>query len=278
MNIRQIAHTRQATTQAEGAGATVHRTIGTQDLSVLDPFLLLDEFEFKASTGGGFPDHPHRGFETVTYMFKGKMAHEDTAGNAGIIGPGEVQWMTAGAGLVHSEMPQPEDDGSDLIHGMQLWVNLPAKDKMIAPRYQDIEAAHIPTITGDGYTAKLIAGEVEGVSGPVTEIAVNPLYMDVTLTGESAFFHVGADRTAFLYTLTPGIKTDGLSMAARTLAVLTDGDTIAILGRPGDRFMLIAAEPIGEPVARYGPFVMNTREEIMSTIEDWNKGTFLKAG
>ncbi len=268
---RQIAKIFKAASQAEGAGALVHRTIGNHALSVLDPFLLLDEFELKADRRSpGFPDHPHRGFETVTYMFSGTMTHRDNAGNAGTIGPGEVQWMTAGKGLVHSETP---DYATGDVHGMQLWVNLPAKDKMIAPRYQDIPLGDIVDVAGDGYTAKLIAGELGGQTGPVTDIAVAPLYADITLTGTAdVHLPVGATRTAFLYGIAGDVQTKGGAVAPRALAVMTDGDTIAVSGAAGTRFLLVAAEPIGEPVARYGPFVMTTREEIIQAVEDFKNG------
>lgn len=271
MTSRKIAKIFPAITQKEGAGATVHRTIGNQALSVLDPFLLLDEFELSADEKSpGFPNHPHRGFETVTYMFNGHMAHGDNKGNGGVIGPGEIQWMTAGRGLVHSETP---DYGMGDVHGMQLWVNLPAKDKMIPPRYQDIELGDIPVIDGDGYSAKLIAGELDGVTGPVRDIAIVPFYVDVTLKGTDVVrFTIGETKTAFVYGLSGTVHTTGGSVKPRDMAVMTDGDSIEVKGKPGDRFIIIAGEPIGEPVARYGPFVMNTEAEIRQAIMDFNAG------
>lgn len=272
MSNRSIEKLVRAQRQSEGVGATVHRTIGRPDLSVVDPFLLLDEFELKPGTGAGFPEHPHRGFETVTYMFSGRIGHKDTSGNAGVIGPGGVQWMTAGRGLVHSEMPV--EDGS-VVHGMQLWVNLPAKDKMKTPRYQDITATDIPAIAGDGYSARLIAGDLAGKTGPVRDIAVRPLYADITLTGGTAILPVQPGHTVFLYGITGAAEIEGQTLGPRMLAILGDGDTLRVTGEKDTRFILAAGAPTREPVARYGPFVMNTREEILATIDDWNAGRFL---
>jgi len=272
-NIRQIAKTFKAASQAEGAGALVHRTIGNAALSVLDPFLLLDEFELKKSAGSpGFPDHPHRGFETVTYMFGGSITHADNHGNFGKIGPGEVQWMTAGKGLVHSETPDYNDGD---CHGMQLWVNLPAKDKMMKPRYQDIPLDDITRVEGPGFSGKLIAGDFAGKTGPVSDIAVEPLYIDLTLDGTAPVtIATGDTRTVILYGVKGTTKTKGGKVLPRQMAVMTDGDTVEISGEKGTQIILIAAEPIGEPVARYGPFVMNTREEIVQAVEDFNRGRF----
>lgn len=266
----------EAVATPEGDGVTVHRTIGLRAISELDPFLLLDEMVLpKDAVGAGFPQHPHRGFETVTYMLSGRMEHKDTAGNHGIIGPGDAQWMTAGRGIVHSEMPVAS--GQD-AHGFQLWVNLPASDKMMAPRYQEVTAGDIPTVDGEGYQARLIAGDLDGQKGPIGEIAIAPFYADVTLTGEEATLPVAPGHTAFLYGIQGGMNVAGQSVPKRTLAVLSDGNSVTIKGRAGTRFLLIAGKPIGEPVARYGPFVMNTRQEIIDTINDWNSGNFLKTG
>ncbi|WP_262693356.1 pirin family protein [Kordiimonas aquimaris] len=260
----------------EGKGVTVHRSIGRKGMSKLDPFLLLDEMDIKADAKGvGFPEHPHRGFETVTYMLSGSMQHRDTAGNKGEIGPGEAQWMTAGRGIVHSEMPT--STGTD-IAGFQLWVNLPAKDKMKAPRYQDVAYDTIPTLRGDGFTARVVAGTLLGTEGPVKEIAVKPLFADVTLTDNGTIsLPLPTDHTAFVYGVTSLFDIEGKTVAPRTLAVLTSGDILQVSGDAGTRFILVAGAPLHEPVARYGPFVMNTREEIMQTLDDWNNGSFIEA-
>ncbi|WP_374763017.1 pirin family protein [Yunchengibacter salinarum] len=265
-----------ANRQSEGAGVTVHRTIGTPRADHVDPFLLLDEFHIPADAkDAGFPDHPHRGFETVTYMLSGVMHHGDTSGNKGRIGPGDAQWMTAGSGIIHSEMPESMD--GEPVHGLQLWVNLPAADKMIPPRYQDVAAERIPTMTGDGFRARVIAGTLAGTTGPVGDIAVQPLYADVTLTGgEPARLNVPKGHTVLAYTLTDGLKADGHAIPAHCLMGFGDGDHLALTGTAGSRFMLIAGHPIGEQVARHGPFVMTTRDEIHKAIDDYRRGTLVR--
>ncbi|WP_417456430.1 pirin family protein [Kordiimonas sp.] len=275
MTDRKIERLYQAVATPEGQGVTVHRTIGRQDLSVLDPFLLLDEMVLpKEAKGAGFPEHPHRGFETVTYMLSGRMEHGDRVGNKGVIGPGDAQWMTAGRGIIHSEMPVASDED---VHGFQLWVNLPAAKKMISPRYQDVTKDTIPTVVGDGYEARLVAGELLGEAGPVRDIAVKPFFADITLTKGEATLPVAPGHTAFLYGIKGGFIVGEQTVPTRTLAVLSDGDRVTVKGKPGAQFLMIAGAPTREPVARYGPFVMNTREEILATIDDWNKGRFLDA-
>ena len=280
-NARKIKSLLEAIATPEGDGVTVYRSIGRRELSVLDPFLLLDEMMLpKEARGAGFPEHPHRGFETVTYMLSGRMEHGDRVGNKGIIGPGEAQWMTAGRGIIHSEMPVASDKSGMLeedVRGFQLWVNLPAAKKMIPPRYQDIAKDSIPLIVGKGYEARLVAGTLEGSEGPVREIAVAPFFADITLTGETATLPVPIGHTAFLYGIKGGFTVEGKPVPTRTLAVLADGDHVTVSGHKGTRFLLVAAAPTNEPVARYGPFVMNTREEILATIDDYNKGRFLTA-
>lgn len=276
MKNRIISQILPAQAVPEGKGVTVHRTIGRPALSELDPFLLLDEMVIGADAAGvGFPEHPHRGFETVTYMLSGSMRHNDTVGNIGEIGPGEAQWMTAGRGIIHSEMPT--STGVD-IRGFQLWVNLPAADKMKPPRYQDIPYADIPTISGDGYTARLVTGQLLGETGPVNEIAVKPLFADITMVRSGKItVPVPAGHTAFLYGTNKAFKVGGDQVPPRALAVLSNGKAVTITGEEATRLLLVAAAPIGEPVARYGPFVMNTREEIQATLEDWNTGKFIEA-
>lgn len=276
MNNRKIHQIIPAQAVPEGKGVTVHRTIGRPELNVLDPFLLLDEMVIGADqTGIGFPEHPHQGFETVTYMLSGSMRHSDTVGNVGEIGPGEAQWMTAGRGIVHSEMPT--STGVD-IRGIQLWVNLPSAHKMKPPRYQDIPYGEIPTINGDGYTARLVTGELLGEKGPVNEIAVEPMFADITMTHSGKItVPVPTGHTVFLYGINNAFQVEGGQVPPRALAVLSDGETVTINGEKDTRLLLVAAAPIGEPVARYGPFVMNTQEEIQATLKDWNSGRFIAA-
>jgi len=266
---------------SDGAGVRLRRVIGTQDLDHLDPFLLLDEFKSDRPDDylAGFPDHPHRGFETVTYMLAGSMRHQDHVGNRGELIAGSVQWMTAGRGIIHSEMPQQKDG---LMWGFQLWVNLPARDKMTAPRYQDVPPEKVPTVAlADGASARVLVGEAGGVSGPVNGVATQPLYLDVTLaprghlshglpTGHSAFAYVYDGRARF------GPLEDSTEVAAGQLAVLGDGELVNVATSDGTaRFLLLAARPLREPIARYGPFVMNTREEILQAVQDYQRGTLL---
>ena len=266
---------------SDGAGVRLTRMIGTPALAELDPFLLLDEFKSDRADDylAGFPDHPHRGFETVTYMLAGAMEHRDHAGNRGELQAGSVQWMTAGRGIVHSEMPRQRDG---LMWGFQLWVNLPARDKMIAPRYQDIAPERIlEAKLGDGATARVIAGEVSGVRGPVEGIATEPLYLDVHLSPDTAVeLPMTAGHNAFAYVYegraAVGPASGARDVGAGQLAVLSDGDALRVAaGSAGARVLLLAARPLGEPIARYGPFVMNTREEILQAVDDYRNGRLL---
>jgi redox-sensitive bicupin YhaK (pirin superfamily) len=262
---------------SDGAGVELTRVIGQPALSELDPFLLLDEFgsaDPKAYIAG-FPDHPHRGFETVTYMLAGRMRHQDNHGNHGDLGPGSVQWMTAGRGIVHSEMPLQE---AGLMRGFQLWVNLPARDKMTAPRYQDIPADAIPEVArGNGTKIRVIAGRTEeGTIGPVAGVATAPLYLDVELAPDTAFSEmVPEGHNAFAYVFEGDATIAGTKIAAHQLAVLGPGSRFsALAGAAGARLILVAGRPTGEPVARYGPFVMNTREELELAFADYQAGKF----
>ncbi len=267
---------------SDGAGVRLKRSIGSPALDHLDPFLLLDEFgsDDSADYIAGFPDHPHRGFETVTYMLDGLMRHQDSTGQGGVLKPGGVQWMTAGRGIVHSEMPEQEEG---LMRGFQLWVNLPARDKMCAPRYQNIEPEAVPEVRrADGAVVRVVAGAHEGVAGAVTGIAVEPLYLDVALPAQTAFAQeVPEGHNAFVYPFEGALELGGAAagegrpVEAGHLAVLGPGTGVALRSgeRPG-RFILVAGRPIGEPVARYGPFVMNTREEIIQAFRDYESGRF----
>ena len=266
----------------EGAGVRLKRSIGMQTLDYLDPFLLLDHF---ASTDrrdyeAGFPLHPHRGIETVTYILSGAVRHKDTLGNAGSIGSGDVQWMTAGRGIMHEEMPQVRPEG---IAGFQLWVNLPAHLKMTAPRYQNILAAEIPEIKReDGTRIRVITGEADGTQGPVSGIAANPTYMDVSVPPRSNFTQaIASGNTAFAYVFEGEAQfangdAEKAFVRAPQLVVWGDGDLVEIAtGERPARFLLVSGKPLHEPVARYGPFVMNTRVEIEQALRDLRQGTFV---
>jgi len=282
MSARRVVRIFTGQPTSDGAGVRLTRVIGTPALDHLDPFLLLDEFKSDKADDylAGFPDHPHRGFETVTYMLAGAMRHRDHAGNQGELVAGSVQWMTAGRGIVHSEMPQQQDG---LMWGFQLWVNLPARDKMTAPRYQDIPPEKIPEVElSAGVRARVIAGEAGGVRGPVEGIATRPLYLDVRMgAGARVSLDVAAGHNAFVYVYEGRVTVDDGSggaqeVGAGQLAVLSDGDavTATTTGSPA-RFLVLAARPLGEPVARYGPFVMNTREELVQAAEDYRSGRLL---
>jgi len=269
---------------SDGAGVRLTRVIGTPALDHLDPFLLLDEFKSDQPNDylAGFPDHPHRGFETVTYMLAGAMLHRDHVGNQGELVAGSVQWMTAGRGIIHSEMPRQQDG---LMWGFQLWVNLPARDKMTAPRYQDIPPEKIPEVTlGDGVQARVIAGGAGGVRGPVEGIVTQPLYLDVRMEARARIalaLTTGHSACAYVYEgqASLGSAADGADSVGRgQLAVLSDGDTLAcVTGPSAARFLVLAAQPLREPIARYGPFVMNTRDEIVRAMDDFRSGSFLSA-
>jgi redox-sensitive bicupin YhaK (pirin superfamily) len=249
-------------------------------LDYLDPFLLLDHFgsDNPEDYIAGFPWHPHRGIETVTYMLAGEVNHRDSIGNAGTVGAGDVQWMTAGGGIMHEEIPQAVEGQ---MAGFQLWVNLPARLKMMQPRYQDIRAAQIPEVRReDGTCIRIVAGTVNGVQGPVTDIAADPTYLDVTVPAGIRFSHtIPRGHTVFAYLFEgqggfhPGAVDE---VASPNLVVYGDGDEIAVQAGEGDlRFLLVSGQPLGEPIARYGPFVMNTREEIEQALRDLRQGNFV---
>jgi redox-sensitive bicupin YhaK (pirin superfamily) len=267
----------------EGAGVKLNRLIAGRQLDWVDPFLLLDHFgsDDPADYIKGFPMHPHRGIETVTYLLEGEVDHRDTTGSAGTIRAGGVQWMTAGGGLLHEEMPRKV---GGRLEGFQLWVNLPARLKMSKPRYQEFDAGQIPTVRrDDGTVIKVIAGETDGVRGAVGEIAMQPTYLDVHLAPNARFEQPvpkGHAAFAYLYRGAGQLGLDangaGATIAAPRLAVLGDGDTfIAVAGPEGARFLLVSGAPTREQIARYGPFVMNTREELVQAINDLNNGTFV---
>ncbi|NVK18693.1 MAG: pirin family protein [Methylocystaceae bacterium] len=261
---------------SDGAGVKMLRAIGTPSLDHMDPFLLLDMFGSEKGTDyiAGFPDHPHRGFETVTYMLAGKMRHRDNAGNEGLLETGGAQWMTAGRGLIHSEMPEQTDG---LMKGFQLWVNLPADQKMIAPRYQDLSPDDIPSKELDGIgTLKVIAGVAFGVTGPVSKIVTKPLFLDLDMKPHAEIeIPIPKGQTSFLYIFEGKMHLDGETIETNRLVTLEDGEVVSITaGSKGARFILLAADPIKEPIARYGPFVMNTQEEIYQAFDDFRAGKF----
>ncbi|WP_341502175.1 pirin family protein [Gallaecimonas sp. GXIMD4217] len=261
---------------SDGAGVKLKRLIGTHGVSELDPFLLLDEFSSAQADDylAGFPDHPHRGFETVTYMLNGRMRHRDNQGNEGLLASGDVQWMTAGRGIIHSEMPEQEEG---LMRGFQLWVNLPAAEKMKAPRYQDIKAAEIPVVTGeDGSRIKVIAGRYGEITGPVDGVSLAPLYLDIELApGASLSVPVPLGHNALVNVFEGALHLAGEEVAAGNMAILEDGDVVTLdAGAEGGRALLIAGRPLNEPVVRYGPFVMNSQEEINQAIRDYQLGRF----
>ena len=281
---RTIAEVVAPTPVVEGAGVRLRRSIATRHLDYLDPFLLFDHFgsDDPDDYVAGFPVHPHRGIETVTYMLGGSVAHQDSLGNAGVIGAGDVQWMTAGSGILHEEMPKV---GPWRLDGFQVWVNLPAKLKMTRPRYQDVAAAKIPLRTRpDGIEIRVVAGEVDGVRGAVKEIHAEPEYLDVSMPPRSTFEQpVPRGHTALAYVFAGEVSfgdaadADHGKVAATRLVVLGDGDVVrARTGEKPGRFLLLSGKPLGEPVARYGPFVMNTAEEIQQTLRELRDGSFIR--
>jgi redox-sensitive bicupin YhaK (pirin superfamily) len=280
---RKVARIVQPQSVIEGAGVRLKRTIASQALDYLDPFLLFDHFGSDNPDDylAGFPMHPHRGIETVTYMLAGVVDHRDSIGNSGSIEAGDVQWMTSGRGIMHEEMPRPRQGE---MAGFQLWVNLPAKLKMTQPRYQEIPSALIPEIKReDGVKIRVVAGTVEGVHGPVTEIAADPTYLDVSIPPNGSFTHpIERGHTAFAYVFEGegsfGItgEGDGETVSHPKLVVFGDGDFVEVRATGQSvRFLLISGEPLHEPVVGYGPFVMNTREEIEQALRDLRNGTFL---
>ena len=276
---RKVAKVIEPQSVVEGAGVRLKRSIGGHALNYLDPFLLLDHFQSTnpADYQAGFPLHPHRGIETVTYLLTGAVRHRDSVGNAGEIGPGDLQWMSAGRGILHEEMPQVRPEG---VAGFQLWVNLPAKQKMSAPRYQNIHTNEIPVIERDrGATVRVIAGSVDGTTGPITGIVAEPTYIDVALAGDGTLvLPIPRGHSAFAYLFEGEARfgaEDNSVITAPKLIVWSDGDSIEVHGanKPA-RLLLVSGQPLNEPIARYGPFVMNTQEEIQQTLRELQQGTF----
>jgi redox-sensitive bicupin YhaK (pirin superfamily) len=282
---RVVSGVIEPATVIEGAGVRLRRSILPSRSNLFDPFLLFDHFAFNDPQEGpirGFPMHPHRGIETVTYMLEGMVHHRDSLGNAGMIGPGDVQWMTSGRGIMHEEMPRRGPEGN--IYGFQLWVNLPAARKMGEPRYQEVSAATIPTVRQEGVTVRIVAGEYNGVCGPVTDIAASPLYLDVSLAPGTVFEQTvpeGHSAVAYVFEGEGVFGLDetgqGEPIEAVRMVVFADGDKL--VARAGEdspvRFMLMTGAPFQEPIVPYGPFVMNTVEEIQQALDDLRRGTFV---
>jgi len=277
-NTREIVFTTPGVPATDGDGVRMTRVIGSQELNMLDPFLLLDAFESDQPQDyiGGFPSHPHRGFETVTYLLAGRMRHKDNAGNEGVIEPGGVQWMTAGKGIIHSEMPEQENG---LLMGFQLWVNLPARAKMSEPGYQEYPPSETPLeVRDNGIQVRVIAGTTsEGTAGVVRNEFVRPTYLDVSLPGGESFTQaVNAADNTFLFVIEGELAVGGKGarLGRRTLGILGAGTEVEVHASADARFLLVSAQPLGEPVARGGPFVMNTKDEIMQAFDDYRHSRF----
>jgi redox-sensitive bicupin YhaK (pirin superfamily) len=301
MSLRPIKRVIKAKPTVEGAGVRLRRAFGFGATSDFDPFLLLDDFRNDVPEDylAGFPWHPHRGIETITYVLAGNVEHGDSLGNRGSLGPGDIQWMTAGRGIIHQEMPKGDQSGR--MHGFQLWANLPASLKMTAPRYQEVHATQVPeTIEDDGTRARVVCGTFWGKKGPIDGIAADPIYIDVSVPpGKRKTLPVETDRHAFAYVFAGGgkfcnasaplaVPTEGLGwldttppQAAenRCLILFDRGDEVVVqAGDEGIRFLLVSGKPLKEPVAWYGPIVMNTQEQLQQAYEELKEGTFLKSG
>ena len=278
MSTREVKKIVKAIQTSDGAGVKLKRSIGIPELDFIDPFLMFDEFgsENKDDYIAGFPPHPHRGIETVTYMLDGRFKHEDSTGSKGEMGPGSVQWMKAAGGIIHSEMPIMKDGK---LHGFQLWVNMPAKLKMNRPSYQNIEPEKIPEFKDREKKIKIIAGKYESKLGPAKGF-VNPIYLDVELEKEKNFnYQIPPSHNAFVYLVNGEIKIGNKihnKLENSTLIYLTNENNLKIYSVKKSKFLIIAGEPICEPVARGGPFVMNTKEEILKAVQDYNSGNFVQ--
>lgn len=281
MTNKKITHTFLAREALEGAGVKLHRGFANAEIPQFDPFLLFDDFSATNPIDylAGFPMHPHRGIETVTYILQGDVRHRDSIGNSGLIGAGDIQWMTSGSGIIHEEMPE----GTRGIQGFQLWVNLPQKDKMMRPRYQEIKNNQIPEISfGNHARIKIIAGDADQNSGPVRDIMVSPLYLDIYVEpGKKIVFPVIATNTTFAYIFEGkvGLEESGRAEYDRGTIILFDkvGETVELTaGGAGARFLLISGKPLGEKIAWYGPIVMNSEQEINTAMEELRRGEFIK--
>lgn len=299
VSIRTVKRIAKAKPALEGAGVHLRRAFGFGSTSDYDPFLLLDDFrnDIPDDYLAGFPWHPHRGIETITYVLAGTVEHGDSMGNSGTIGAGDVQWMTAGSGIIHQEMPKGDAVGA--MHGFQLWANLPASLKMTPPRYQEVKAAEIPIVTeDDGTRARIICGNFWGTNGPVEGVAAEPIYLDITIpAGKRRSLPVEVSRHAFAYVFAGAgkfcnasgplaVPTEPVSWSDttppteadnRSLILFDSGDEVVVeAGDEGIRFLLVSGQPLREPVAWYGPIVMNTQEELRQAFDELDKGTFLR--
>jgi len=300
MTIRRIAKVFKSRPTVEGAGVHLKRAFGYSQVPQFDPFLMLDDFHTSNPDEylAGFPWHPHRGIETITYVLEGLVEHGDSMGNAGVIGAGDVQWMTAGSGIIHQEMPKESPTGT--MWGFQFWANLPASQKMMSPRYREIKATDIPEVAlENGVKVKVVAGEVAGVLGPVRDIVIEPAMLDITVPAGTVFSHTTPiDHTLFVYVLEGASYFDDCRDAYAYEVVghgwtdverrcICERETVVLFERSGDsmqvttieqpvRFLLVSGKPLNEPVAWYGPIVMNTQEELRIAFEEYNKGNFIK--
>jgi redox-sensitive bicupin YhaK (pirin superfamily) len=300
MSVRPVKRLVKAKPTVEGAGVRLRRAFGFGNTSDFDPFLLLDDFRNDRPEDylAGFPWHPHRGIETITYVLAGTVEHGDSLGNKGAIAAGDVQWMTAGSGIIHQEMPKGDHDGR--MHGFQLWANLPSSLKMTAPRYQEVKAPDIPVLKDDdGTRVRVVCGSFQGTTGPVDEVAINPIYLDVEVpAGKRKTLPVETTRHAFAYVFGGGgkfcnasgplaVPTEAAGWADtkppaqadnRSLVLFDRGDEVTVqAGDEGIRFLLVSGTPLAEPVAWYGPIVMNTQEQLRQAFEELERGTFLKS-
>jgi redox-sensitive bicupin YhaK (pirin superfamily) len=281
MKIRAVKKVFKTTPTIEGAGVHLKRAFGNNEIPTFDPFLLFDDF----SSGDprlylqGFPWHPHRGIETVTYVLEGNVEHGDSLGNSGAIGAGDVQWMTAGSGIIHQEMPK--GSAASIISGFQLWVNLPASHKMMDPRYRGIVAEEIPTVNSqDGAVVRIICGDVDGVRGPVADVVIEPEYLDISIPAGARFFRpTKPGHTVFAYIIegNAAFEDGGRPQGDGSLVLFEDGSGLYAAAEGGAvRFFLISGKPIGEPIAWGGPIVMNTQAELLKAFDEYQKGTFIK--
>ena len=276
---RPVQRILKGTPTLEGAGVHLRRVFGHAELPLFDPFLMLDDFRSNTPEHyrPGFPWHPHRGIETITYVLRGDVAHGDSLGNKGVISSGDVQWMTAGSGIIHQEMPQGDADGA--MHGFQLWANLPAGRKMMAPRYNGIPAKMIPeTVLEDGVRMRIIAGTMGSVRGPMADIVIDPEFLDCTVPGGSAYRHrTEPDYTALIYVIGGSGRTGGTDIQDGTLVHFGPGSSFFVeAGKDGIRFLILTGRPLGEPIAWGGPIVMNTQEELDTAFAEYRQGTFIK--
>jgi len=279
MSTIEIKKIIKAIQTSDGAGVKLKRSMGIPELDFIDPFLMFDEFgsENKDDYIAGFPSHPHRGIETVTYMLAGEFRHEDSTGNKGDLGPGSVQWMTAAGGIIHSEMPIMKEGK---LHGFQLWVNMPAKLKMSKPSYQNIEPQEIPEFKDQEKKIKIIAGKYRNNTGPVKGISVDPIYLDIKLEKEKIIdYTVPSSHNVFIYLVYGEIKIGNKvhdKLQNSTLISLTNRNSLKISSVKKSQFLIIAGKPIGEPIVRGGPFVMNTKQEILKAVQDYHSGNFVQ--